>query len=105
MAVRPEAGDLVSAVDEYGRAVSGEAFGIGGGYLYIQPFRQRDAAGQYFDLPPVRVAEKDCTVVERLADRTESFAQRDRRVAEIIERFEALKLPGQERDRGPERSG
>ena len=94
----PGVGDLVTGMDAHGNAWTGEVFALGDGFIYIEPQRQKDAAGQYIDLKPVRLDIAGCAVIERMADRAESFAQRDRRVAELIERFEALR----ERGRGDE---
>lgn len=74
-------GDYVSGLDGYGNGVTGEVIATGAGFIHIQPARQQGADGKWFDLAPVMVAEKSCELIEKCADRKETFALRDARTA------------------------
>lgn len=70
-------GDLVSAVDDYGRTVVGIASGDGAtGYVTLLPSR-RSEGGIWVQPPAVTVAAQGCDVVERAETLLHSKQLRD----------------------------
>lgn len=92
-------GDLVSGADRYGNGVMGEVIAATDRVVHIQPSRQKLANGTWFQGAAVAIDASACAVVEKAADREETDAQRDERIARARFAARTARRPNRGRER------